>query len=54
MMQDLTMCASTDCLRQWECHRAMAKPQIMQSYFDFNKPDQECKDFWPIAEEEKE
>lgn len=37
---DITMCANEECERREQCHRAMATPDVMQSWADFG---QDCK-----------
>ena len=36
-MSDITMCSNILCERREQCHRAMAKPSVLQSYADFGK-----------------
>ena len=34
-MADITMCTSTNCSMKEECYRASAKPELLQSYANF-------------------
>lgn len=57
-MADITKCTDGKCPSRKTCWRRLAPSSRLQSYSDFNRPEQadKCQDYWhvePIKKEDK-